>query len=167
MIGLLETLLSFVVAVADEKIVARVERFHERRHQLGIYVGRIFMDASITRSIEARYYTDPGIFRAETEGVLARTWQFAGHASQLEDAGDYFSFELAGESLFCIRGHDGEIRTFYNVCQHRAHQLVSGAGSTRTLVCPYHAWDLRTHRRIAFPDPISRTWRDSIDPKSA
>jgi DNA-binding MurR/RpiR family transcriptional regulator len=37
----------------------------------------------------------------------------------------------AGESLFCIRGRDGEIRTFYNVCQHRAHQLVSGEGNTR------------------------------------
>ena len=34
----------------------------------------------------------------------------------------------------------GTIRTFYNVCQHRAHQLVEGEGSTRVVVCPYHAW---------------------------
>ena len=92
------------------------------------------------RSLEARYYTDPQIFEIEREGVLARTWQFAGHASQLSNGGDYFTFDLAGESLFCIRGRDGEIRTFYNVCQHRAHQLVQGAGSTRVVVCPYHAW---------------------------
>ena len=98
------------------------------------------MDAPIIRTLEARYYTDPEIFRAETEGVLARTWQFAGHAGQLENTGDYFTFELAGESLFCVKGHDGEIRTFYNVCQHRAHELVSGAGRARSLVCPYHAW---------------------------
>jgi phenylpropionate dioxygenase-like ring-hydroxylating dioxygenase large terminal subunit len=44
-----------------------------------------------------------------------------------------------GESLFCIRGRDGVIRTFYNVCQHRAHQLVR-AKATRVVVCPYHAW---------------------------
>ena len=77
-----------------------------------------------TLSLEARYYTDPQIFEAEKQGILARTWQFAGHASQCEKPGDYFAFEMAGESLFCIKGRDGEIRTFYNVCQHRAHQLL-------------------------------------------
>ena len=49
-----------------------------------------------TLSLEARYYTDPAIFEAEREGVLARTWQFAGHASQVENPGDYFAFEMAG-----------------------------------------------------------------------
>ncbi|WP_424976664.1 aromatic ring-hydroxylating oxygenase subunit alpha [Dinoroseobacter sp. S124A] len=93
-----------------------------------------------TRSLEARYYTDPAVFEQEKTGVLARTWQFAGHASQLEAVGDYFTFEMADESLFCIKGRDGQIRTFYNVCQHRAHQLVQGAGRTRVVVCPYHAW---------------------------
>lgn len=92
------------------------------------------------RSLEARYYTDPRIFEVEKSGLLARTWQFACHTSQLEKPGDYVSFDLADESLFCIKGRDGAIRTFYNVCQHRAHQLVSGAGSTRVVVCPYHAW---------------------------
>lgn len=92
------------------------------------------------RSLEARYYTDPRIFEVEKSGLLARTWQFACHSSQLEKPGDYVSFDLADESLFCIKGRDGAIRTFYNVCQHRAHQLVSGAGSTRVVVCPYHAW---------------------------
>ncbi len=92
------------------------------------------------RSLDARYYTDAQVFKAEKSGLLAQTWQFAGHASQVENPGDYFAFEMADESLFCIKGRDGHIRTFYNVCQHRAHQLVSGEGSTRVVVCPYHAW---------------------------
>ena len=92
------------------------------------------------KSLEARYYTDPKVFEMEMGGLFARTWQFAGHASQLEKPGDYFAFEMAGESLFCIKGRDEVIRTFYNVCQHRAHQLVSGEGNTRVVVCPYHAW---------------------------
>ncbi|MEM1315914.1 MAG: Rieske (2Fe-2S) protein, partial [Pseudomonadota bacterium] len=96
--------------------------------------------ADPVRTLEARYYTDPAVFEAERAGLLARTWQFAGHAGQLERAGDYFAFELAGEGLFCIKGRDGVIRTFYNVCQHRAHQLLAGEGSTRVIVCPYHAW---------------------------
>ncbi|MDA5557676.1 aromatic ring-hydroxylating oxygenase subunit alpha [Shimia sp. MMG029] len=92
------------------------------------------------RSLAARYYTDPQVFRAETVGLLSRTWQFGCHISDVPKAGDYATFEIAGESLFAIRGQDGSIRVFYNVCQHRAHQLVTGTGSTRVVVCPYHAW---------------------------
>jgi phenylpropionate dioxygenase-like ring-hydroxylating dioxygenase large terminal subunit len=91
------------------------------------------------RSLEARDYTDPAIFTAEKAGLLARKWQFACHASQFENPGDYHAFDLGDESLFCIMGRDRVIRTFYNVCLHRAHRLVQGAGSTRVVVCPYHA----------------------------
>ena len=93
-----------------------------------------------TQSLAARYYTDPQVFEVERTGLLSRTWQFACHASELANPGDYFAFELAGESLFCVRGRDDVIRCFYNVCQHRAHQLVQGGGNTRVIVCPYHAW---------------------------
>lgn len=96
--------------------------------------------ANPTRSLEARYYTDPAVYKAEQFGVLARTWQYAGHASQLKNIGDYFCFDIAGESLFCIKTRDDEIKGFYNVCQHRAHQLIKGEGNTQLLVCPYHAW---------------------------
>lgn len=92
------------------------------------------------RTLDARFYTDPEILRIERNGILARTWQFAGHASLVEKPGDYFTFSIAGENLFCVRGRDGDLRGFYNVCQHRAHELVSGEGNARLLVCPYHAW---------------------------
>ena len=46
------------------------------------------------RSLEARYYTDPAIYAREMEGLLSRTWQFAGHVSQVEKPGDYFTFEI-------------------------------------------------------------------------
>lgn len=92
------------------------------------------------RSLEARYYVESSIFDAELNGMMARTWQFAGHITQVPNVGDYFTFTLAGQSLFCIRGKDGEVRGFYNVCQHRAHELVSGEGRAKLLVCPYHSW---------------------------
>lgn len=92
------------------------------------------------RSLDGRYYTDPEIFAQERAGLLARTWQFGCHTAEIPNPGDYTCFEIAGESLFAVRGHDGVARVFYNVCQHRAHQLVSGSGTTRVVVCPYHAW---------------------------
>lgn len=92
------------------------------------------------RSLAARYYTDPAVYQAEVDGLLSHTWQLACHGAQLKRAGDYFAFDIAGQSLFCVRGHDMVVRTFYNVCQHRAHELVAGSGNTRVIVCPYHAW---------------------------
>ncbi len=92
------------------------------------------------RSLEANYYTDLEVFRIENEGLFRRTWQFAGHSSQVRDTGDYFTFSIAGENLFCIRDKDDRIRAFYNVCQHRAHELVAGEGTAKLIVCPYHAW---------------------------
>ncbi len=107
------------------------------------------MTRPLIHSLEARYYTDPEIYKKEKEGLFAKTWQYAGHISQLKDIGSYFTFEIAGESLFCIKGRDGIVRTFYNVCQHRAHQLLKGEGQTRVVVCPYHAWtyELTGHLR--------------------
>ena len=93
-----------------------------------------------TRSLDARYYTDPEIYKLEQKGLLAHTWQYAGHVSQVEHPGDFFTFEIAGESLFCVRTRDDEIKAFYNVCQHRAHQLLQDQGNTGLIVCPYHSW---------------------------
>jgi len=91
-------------------------------------------------SLDARYYTDPLVFKAECLGVLSQTWQFAGHVSQLANSGDYFTFSIAGENLFCVRTNDKQIKGFYNVCQHRGHELVKNSGNATILVCPYHAW---------------------------
>lgn len=94
----------------------------------------------LVHALEARYYTDPEIFAKERNTTLAKTWQFAGHVSSVKEKGDFFTFSIAGQNLFCARGQDGEIRTFYNVCQHRAHELVEGEGNAPVVRCPYHAW---------------------------
>jgi len=91
-------------------------------------------------SLSARYYTDPAIYRRELDGLLSSTWQYAGHISQLQNTGDYFCFEVAEQNLFCVRDESNAIRSFYNVCQHRAHELLEGSGNARALSCPYHSW---------------------------
>ncbi len=96
--------------------------------------------AGPVHSLEAHYYTSPEIYRIEQAEVFAKTWQFAGHVSQLEKPGDYFTFEIAGQSLFCIRDRSNEIHAYYNVCQHRAHELLRDTGNAKLIVCPYHAW---------------------------
>ena len=82
----------------------------------------------------------PSFFEQEKDAIFYKTWQFACHESEIAEKGAYISFEIANQSLFCVRGKDMAIRCFYNVCQHRAHQLVAGKGKASVISCPYHAW---------------------------
>jgi choline monooxygenase len=89
-------------------------------------------------------YTAPELFEREKESIFFRTWQYAGAASQLAEPGDYVTAQLLDQSIIVIRGLDGVLRGFHNVCSHRAHQLLEGCGRARSIVCPYHAWAYRT-----------------------
>lgn len=100
------------------------------------------------RALAAHYYTSPDIFEREKEAIFFKSWLYAGHASQLQKAGDYFAFEILDQKLFCILGRDQEVRTFYNVCMHRAHLLVEGSGRKNQLVCPYHAWSYQLDGKL-------------------
>jgi hypothetical protein len=60
------------------------------------------------RSLDPRYYTDPQVFEIEKTGLLSKTWQFGCHVSDIAEVGSYATFEIAGESLFAIRGRDAK-----------------------------------------------------------
>ncbi len=100
------------------------------------------VDAEIARAwtLAAPLYTDPRVFELEKERIFSRTWQVAGHACQVINPGDYFTVELVGEPLLFVRGLDGKLRGFYNVCRHRAGPPAEGCGSRKLLRCGYHGW---------------------------
>ena len=93
-----------------------------------------------SHSLRAEAYTDPMWDVADREAIFARTWQWVCHVEKVRDPGSYLAVEVAGQPIVIVRGSSGELRAFYNVCKHRAHELVSGEGTVRNLVCPYHAW---------------------------
>ena len=100
-------------------------------------------DSDPTRSftMAAEYYTSPEIAERERRAIFHRSWLYVGLASQLQQAGDYLTAELGGERIFVIRGDDGVLRGFFNVCLHRGHSLLEGSGTiSRLITCPYHAW---------------------------
>ena len=96
--------------------------------------------ASPTLTIPSRYYTDPAFYQLEKERIFWRTWQFVCHTTDVQDAGAFWTADVAGESVVVVRGKDGTARAFYNVCRHRGHRLLQGDGACNRLVCPYHAW---------------------------
>jgi choline monooxygenase len=110
-------------------------------------------DPARSWSLRAEAYTERRWADADVAGILARSWQWICHVERLRDRGSYVSATVAGMPVAVVRGRDGELRAFYNVCKHRAHELLSGSGTTRNIVCPYHAWtygldgNLRAARR--------------------
>ncbi len=123
----------------------------------------VALDHNPARSLTlpARFYTSPEIFAAEREAIFFRGWQIAGHLSDLAETGSYITAGVHDQNIFICRGKDGELRGFYNVCAHRAHELLTGTGRTTVITCPYHAWsyhltgELRsargTERQEGFP----------------
>lgn len=97
-------------------------------------------DPGQSMSLRAEAYTDQKWYDIDINAVFKRTWQWVCHVEKLTKPGSYVSATIADVPVVIVRDRGGELRAFYNVCKHRAHELVQGEGTTRTLVCPYHAW---------------------------
>ena len=96
-------------------------------------------------------YTDPEVFQLEMERLWSRTWIYVGHASQVPDAGDYLTADIAAKPVIMMRQADGGIRVLMNRCAHKGTKVLGGAsGNTGKVIrCPYHAWTYRLDGSLA------------------
>jgi phenylpropionate dioxygenase-like ring-hydroxylating dioxygenase large terminal subunit len=100
-------------------------------------------------SLPGWVYHDPEYFRVETARMIRPSWQIVCHRSDIPNPGDWRTLDLPGESVIAIRGPDGIVRAFANVCRHRGSRLVDGqAGCAKRLTCPYHAWTYAADGRL-------------------
>ena len=106
-------------------------------------------ERDLNYSMNSDFYTDPKILRQERERIFARHWWLLGPAQVCENAGDYLSDTICGWPVYAIRGDDGKLRAFHNVCRHRGAQLLApGSGNCGTVRCPYHSWQYATDGRL-------------------
>ena len=104
-------------------------------------IGGFHEDPKQSYTLPGIYYHDPGVYAREMERIFARTWQYVCHVSLLAKPGDYAVQDIGDQSVVVLRDADGSLGAFHNVCQHRAHRLVEGAGKVGSaIVCPYHNW---------------------------
>jgi phenylpropionate dioxygenase-like ring-hydroxylating dioxygenase large terminal subunit len=93
-------------------------------------------------TIPASWYVDPRIAELEARTVFSNTWQMVGRIEQVEKPGQFVTAHVAGEPVVVVRGNDGILRGFYNVCRHHAAAVVTEpCGQASILHCPYHGWN--------------------------
>ena len=101
-------------------------------------------------TLPQKYYTDPDVFADEVEHFYCRGWVCAGRAPEIAGAGDYFLREIGRESIIVVRGEDGAIRSFYNVCRHRGTRICPNAEGRflGSIQCGYHGWTYALDGRL-------------------
>jgi len=87
-------------------------------------------------------YHSEALFRLERDNVFLNHWQVAGHVNDIPAPGDWLAFDILGERAVVMRGQDGEVRAFHNLCRHRGARVVDGEqGHCRgAVICPFHGW---------------------------
>jgi Rieske 2Fe-2S family protein len=100
--------------------------------------------------LEKVFYEDPDIYERDIDRIFMKVWLYAGHQSEIPNPGDFFLYELAGESVIISHGNDGEIRALMNVCRHRgSHVCWEKKGNSKRFTCPYHGWTYNTDGKLA------------------
>ena len=93
-------------------------------------------------TIPASWYVDSRVADVEAATVFSKTWQMIGRVDQVANPGQFVTATVAGEPIVAVRGGDGQLRAFYNVCRHHAAKVVTEpCGSASILHCPYHGWN--------------------------
>ena len=91
-------------------------------------------------SLRKEAYVEDRWHNVDLEAIISKTWQWVCHVEKVREPGSYMTIEIAGQPIAVVRDREGALRAFYNVCKHRAHELLSGEGNTTRIMCPYHAW---------------------------
>ena len=99
--------------------------------------------------LQREFYLHPDIFALDIERIFRRRWLFAGPACAIPNPGDWFTWQVAGDSVIVLRDQKGAIRAFHNTCRHRGSRICrEETGRATSLTCPYHAWSYGLDGRL-------------------
>jgi phenylpropionate dioxygenase-like ring-hydroxylating dioxygenase large terminal subunit len=115
-------------------------------------------------SMPKSYYTDPEVFALERDHLFGTEWICIGRSDEVANPGDMMPFQLCEEPLVAVRGPDGVLRAFSNVCRHRGAMLVERSGNAPRVVCPYHHWSYDYEGKLAGAPRLER--HKGFDPSS-
>ena len=121
-------------------------------------VDELIADYRAGYSLEQRFYTDPDVYELELERVIYPNWILAGHVSEFSNSGDFKVLAVGRESALVVRGEDGGLRAFANVCRHRGSLVcLESEGNARRFACPYHGWTYDTEGALVAARDLPET----------
>src|SRR5262245_38649533 len=98
-------------------------------------------DWDAEHALPGEVYRDPELYEREIRRIFMHSWLYVGHQSQIPERGDYFLFEIAGESVIIVRDGEGGVNALLNVCRHRGSRICDApTGHEARLTCRYHGW---------------------------
>lgn len=102
-------------------------------------------------SLARALYCDPGVYAADLEQLFYREWLFAAPAAAMPKTGSFVTLQVGAYPILIVRGGDGKLRAFHNVCRHRGQRLCAKeSGNGPKLVCPYHQWTYELDGRLLY-----------------
>ncbi|MBZ4690652.1 MAG: Rieske protein [Cereibacter sp.] len=112
---------------------------------------RLLTSRKPKHALEQPLYTDPGVFDADLRMLWYRDWLLAIPACEIPKTGNFVTLQVGAYPVVIVRGADGQVRAFHNVCRHRGQRLCSVMkGSSPKLVCPYHQWTYELDGRLLY-----------------
>ncbi|MDH4869665.1 glycine-betaine demethylase subunit GbcA [Pseudomonas sp. BN515] len=102
-------------------------------------------------SLPQPFYSDERLFQIDMQEIFHKEWLIAGMTCEIPAKGNYLTLQIGDNPIIVIRGAEGQIHAFHNVCRHRGSRLcVSEKGKVAKLVCPYHQWTYELDGRLLF-----------------
>jgi Rieske 2Fe-2S family protein len=97
---------------------------------------------ALLATLGGQYYSSESVFAAEQSEIFETMWFCAARCADLANPGQLKKVQVGSESVLVVRGRDGILRAFLNVCRHRGAQLCTEPEGQvrRNIRCPYHAW---------------------------
>jgi len=92
-------------------------------------------------TLPAQAYTDDHWFALEVERIFRRKWMAVLFDCVVPDVGDVHPFKVFGMPLVAVRGADGKLRVFHNICPYDGSLAVSSDLKRQSEIeVYYHGW---------------------------
>lgn len=102
-------------------------------------------------SLPQPFYNDARLFALDMQEIFEKEWLFAGMTCEIPTKGSFMTLDVGSNPIIIVRGNEGQVHAFHNVCRHRGSRLcVKDKGKVAKLVCPYHQWTYELDGRLLF-----------------